>query len=1114
MPEVLGTSKSIYGFDPKSVQNLSIWFDAADTTSITTTSGSNITSWKNKGSIPLTAYPLTGGLATPVGGGTNSNAYGGFLTTGASVNGRNAVNCPQQTTYGMSSTVAFPTQARAVFAVYQAASAGASPYVVFFGCSTVVPNNQNGMMNYVKADGQGPVLFAEVGAGNGSVLGGGSPDGTFPYGTPGMIGWVQSATTTASNVITMNGAPSVISTNALATTYVTSGQYYFIGSSYTQAYIFCEYLMFNQEMTVVQRQAVEGYLARKWGITLPTTHPFYRIPPFTRYFNPVDIPGCQLWLDGMDPTMFTFSSGSNISSWNDKSGNANNANIVTATPPTYSSVTKSVVFAAASAMGLRGNMSSSVSNASVFIVSSYTSNAATVYSPRLFFLGSNNSTENFLIGQLNLMDQGLPAVVTYVGNLSGNAFGNANYQTGGNISYATPYIYTNISTYSGSTFTNLTLLNGAAGTYATKTGTMAVTPPSYVGTANRYAIGNSIFATPSANGDSYNGNVYEVIVYNTALTAGQRQQIEGYLSWKWSIGLNVITPTHSFYTFPPSALLPFYPTDISGCQMWLDSADASTITYASGVNISNWNDKSGSGNNAVVSGSAFATYTSNAVLFNNSLYTTPYSAVPINETAFIVFSTSNGATTNAALIGTSQNGARGIWAGYSGFTGGGVQAVGVVRAGEAWVAGSPANSVPNLTTTIATVTTTTNSATALNLNGSTTTYTGGASYTAGLTYLGRENSTSFGYIGYAMEIIFYNVVLSASQRQRVEGYLASKWNVALPSTHPYYEFGPTRISPPVPVGTVTVSLSTNVITATWAATSEAVSYTVSLFASSTSGGTYSISQGPFTTTAATYAFVVTVGNFYRAYVVVNGVLDSSATTISGFVQYVAAAWTPATALTTGAPLITWFKGDDGLTSTVWSNRGTNGGTATLTNASVATASQNGLNGVNFTAIPAYGTFTQTFSTQARACFAVVKFPTVSTTISQFLVAITNSWNFVLAASNPLQIMMIQQGVAVRVWSSNVPAMANNTAYVIGCVNSAVSTSSNAAIRNGTQYGLQINTLAANYPVSAQTTYLNYYNSANCNVPCFFYEVLCYSGEVAAADITNITGYLRTKWGTG
>lgn len=1087
MPEVLGTSKSIYGFDPRSVSGCVLWLDGADsvsTANINTTwgdksgNGSNATptaavfSMGTINSVPAVRFPA----------GTN---YYSFNTTGVSTSPGVSVffvsSVSAQSTYGGR----FLTSSTGTFQIYQASititNTGVLPAYLAASAGTLMTS---GLQILANTPFIGSVVL-----------------------TPSAVSeWKDGTPNASTPPVTANSFTSWVLGN-------------FPGASgYELNGLMGEVLMYNQPLITVERQAVEGYLSRKWGIAVPTTHPFFKIPPLTRYFNPVDIPGCQLWLDGMDARAFTFSSGSNISSWADKSGNENNANIVTATPPTYSSANKAVVFAAASAMGLRGNMSSSVSNASVFVVTSYTSNAASpssIFNPRLFFLGSNNSSENFLIGQLSLMDRGQTVLVTFVGNGSGGVGipGENNYQTAVNTSFSTPYIYTNISTYSGTTFTNLTLSNGAAGTYATRTGTFAVTPPFYVGSANRYAIGNSIFSTPSANGDSYNGNIYEVILYNTALTPGQRQQIEGYLSWKWGIGLSVITPRHSFFSFPPSALLPFYPTDISGCQMWLDSADSSTITYVSGVNISNWNDKSGRGNNATVSGTAYATYTSNAVLFNNSLYTTPYTGVPNNETAFIVFSTSNGATTNAALIGTSQNGARGIWAGYSGFTGGGFQAVGVVRAGEAWVAGSPANSVPNLTTTIATVTTTTNSATALRLNGSTTTYTGGASYSAGLTYLGRENSTSFGYIGYAMEIIFYNVVLSTSQRQRVEGYLASKWNVTLASNHPYYKFATSRISPPAPVGAFTPTISGAVITGTWGASSEAVNYTVSLFSSPTSGGTYSISQGPFTTTASTYSFTVTAGNFYRVYVVVNGVIDSSTTTISGFVQYVAAAWTPATAVSTGAPLITWFKGDDGLTSTIWSNRGTNGGTATLTNASVASNSQNGLNGVNFTTVPSYGTFTQTFSTQARGCFAVVKFVTVPTTPGQHLVAITNSWDFVLAAGTPLQIMMIQQGIAVRVWSSNVPAMANGTAYVIGCVNSAVSTASNAVIQNGTQYGFQINSLAASYPVSAQTTFLNYYNSANCNVACYFYEVLCYSGELAAADITNITGYLRTKWGT-
>ena len=320
---MLGTSKSIWRFDPRSIPGCSIWFDAADTSSITTSSGSNVTSWTNKGSIPLIAYPLTGGLATPVGGGTNSNAYGGFMTSGtATVNGLNTVSCPIQTTYGMSSTVSFPTQARAVFAVYKAVVLGpSSQYLTFFGCATNVPNNQTGMDNYMLYDGQTPTLFAEVGAGNGSILQATPAAGTFPLNTTAMVCWVQSATSTTNSFITMNGVSQTITTNALASTYVTTPQYYFIGCAYPQSCLLCEYIMFNAEMTIPQRQSVEGYLAQKWGITLPTTHPFYGTLPFNRSFSPTDVPGCSLWLDGADNS--SMNSTSAVTVWNDKSGQSN-----------------------------------------------------------------------------------------------------------------------------------------------------------------------------------------------------------------------------------------------------------------------------------------------------------------------------------------------------------------------------------------------------------------------------------------------------------------------------------------------------------------------------------------------------------------------------------------------------------------------------------------------------------------------------------------------------------------------------------------------------------------------------------------------------------------------
>ena len=42
---------------------------------------------------------------------------------------------------------------------------------------------------------------------------------------------------------------------------------------------------------------------------------------------------------------------------------------------------------------------------------------------------------------------------------------------------------------------------------------------------------------------------------------------------------------------------PFKPTDIGGCQLWLDAADATTLTLSGSI-VTQWRDKSGSGNNA------------------------------------------------------------------------------------------------------------------------------------------------------------------------------------------------------------------------------------------------------------------------------------------------------------------------------------------------------------------------------------------------------------------------------------------------------------------------------------------------------------------------------------
>ena len=45
----------------------------------------------------------------------------------------------------------------------------------------------------------------------------------------------------------------------------------------------------------------------------------YAIKQGASVFQPTAIPGCQLWLDGSDSSTITFSSGSNVSLWKDKS---------------------------------------------------------------------------------------------------------------------------------------------------------------------------------------------------------------------------------------------------------------------------------------------------------------------------------------------------------------------------------------------------------------------------------------------------------------------------------------------------------------------------------------------------------------------------------------------------------------------------------------------------------------------------------------------------------------------------------------------------------------------------------------------------------------------------
>ena len=132
-----------------------------------------------------------------------------------------------------------------------------------------------------------------------------NPDGFVTIAaTPASSNVLVSATYTPSTFSPfVNG---FAQTTLAGTTLTTTGLFLGGPSNYFSGSI-SEVLIYGTTLTAAQRQSVEGYLSRKWGIgtALISTHPFYTIPPFNRYFNPTDIPGCSLWLDGADGSSLT-----------------------------------------------------------------------------------------------------------------------------------------------------------------------------------------------------------------------------------------------------------------------------------------------------------------------------------------------------------------------------------------------------------------------------------------------------------------------------------------------------------------------------------------------------------------------------------------------------------------------------------------------------------------------------------------------------------------------------------------------------------------------------------------------------------------------------------------
>ena len=293
-------------------------------------------------------------------------------------------------------------------------------------------------------------------------------------------------------------------------------------------------------------------------------------------FSPLNFGGCSLWLDATASSNFALS-GSNITTWYDKSPLSNHASNIFAGNPVLSNNVingrSTVYFSNAPSMG--GSMILNRQGIAGFMV----------LRPLQVGIGRNSDQRiiSCVLGSSNDYDSTSRFMVAVQQQTTEIRFFHGGYIPRTNFNASNNYIIS--WTYDGSV--NSIYLNGAEGDLEQN-----VTMSNVAFNTDTYRLGS-----PANNTfDPYNGHIGEVIIYNDFLTVAQRRSVEGYLAWKWGIAPSLGT------TFSPL-------TSLSNCAVWFDGADPTTFTL-SGSNITQWRDKAGSN---VTSNIGTPVYVSNAI---------------------------------------------------------------------------------------------------------------------------------------------------------------------------------------------------------------------------------------------------------------------------------------------------------------------------------------------------------------------------------------------------------------------------------------------------------------------------------------------------------------------
>ena len=638
-----------------------------------------------------------------------------------------------------------------------------------------------------------------------------------------------------------------------------------------------EFMAYSGNMSNGDRQKVEGYLAWKWGLqaNLPTSHFYYTTnlswtplgslaqPSFTvaangpsssivanpqsvflntnakqlyqnaSGLNPaLGIPGCQLWLDSADSSNFTFSSGTNVSVWKDKSGNGYNAisNLPSGGSIRYTNETPCLNVIAPNNGSTPAFLASPIPagtfNNALYIFAVYKNTVKTT--DNTLISRSNPGTWNGVFHALN-------ASRVFQRPGGANYLGSSTYD----IYNTSSSIYTLEMNVTGNVTREWS--NAVPSTF-----------DSAINLSANYDNSSSPYLYIGTRGDNltnFTGFFYEIIVYNTALSTIDRQKVEGYLAWKWNLQ-SQLPATHLYFPSAPVTWNPimkvggislyngtsgpgyltgkvgdyfintttnqiftytglYSPKSVAGLKNWYDASDplGTGLAPAIGDGVPIWYDKSGNGQDSLTNGGVIITMGNDGypfLNFNNSYYIIPKMTWQGSFVGFTVFmvETLGVAAATIPFIGNNFPRASQPYGpqllGGTGFAGyrWGMPYSYYVQTSNIFSAGSTRlwSMVCNYTGTGYTY--------SLYLNGTQQSTTATADNVAITHYMnmigGAVDTIDWGtyYQGKMREVIAYQGNMPSIDRQAIEGYLAWKWGrqTSLPTSHTYYSQAP-KVSP-------------------------------------------------------------------------------------------------------------------------------------------------------------------------------------------------------------------------------------------------------------------------------------------------------------------------------